>query len=431
MPALLLLAQQSTLEGPLSYQPRPSQGNGVARQRSGWLAIALALLLPLPWGTIWLLGEHLPPQWVSLLTGLAILGAAFLLSWAAEAFQMDVSQALALGLLALIAVLPEYAVDAAFAWRAARDPSYAPYAVANMTGANRLLIGLGWSAVVLVAWLRQGVRRVRLEPTNALEVSVLLAATVYSLLIPLKGTLSILDTVVLGALFAFYVWATSRAPTEEPNLVGPALALGCLPLWWRRVVVWALFLYAAGAILISAEAFAHGLVVTGVSLGVDEFLLVQWLAPLASEAPEFIVAMLFAWRLQAGAGLRTLISSKVNQWTLLIATLPLVYSLGRGELSALPLDSRQTQELLLTTAQSLFATVLVTKLALSRGEALLLFALFALQLSVPTELVRWSVSVVYLLLTALLLLRRPEARLGLARLPGAVRFSVLGGTQAK
>ena len=401
-----------------SREPRISAAAQPEPYRFGWLAIGLAALLPLPWAGIWLLGNDITPTWTSLLTGLAILGAAFLLSWAAEAFQLDVSQALALGLLALIAVLPEYAVDAAFAWQAARDPAYAPYAIANMTGANRLLIGIGWSAVVFVSWLRQGARVVRLGSGSALELTVLLAATFYSLIIPLKGSLSLLDTVVLGLLFGLYIWTTSRASVEEPHLVGPAQALGRLSVWRRRTAVAALFACSAGAIFISAEAFAHGLVETGMAMGIDEFLLVQWLAPLASEAPEFIVAVLFAWRLQASAGLRTLISSKVNQWTLLIATLPVVYSLGRGELSALPLDGRQVQELFLTTAQSLFAAVLLAKLDLSRREALLLAALFLFQLAVPTEEVRWGVSGAYLLLVALALLRSRPIRQGLSRLPG-------------
>ena len=43
--------------------------------------------------------------------GLAIVGAAFILSWAAEAAQLDISAGLAIALLAFIAVLPEYAVD--------------------------------------------------------------------------------------------------------------------------------------------------------------------------------------------------------------------------------------------------------------------------------------------------------------------------------
>jgi len=53
-----------------------------------------------------------------LFCGLGIFGAAFLLSWAAELAQLYISQNLALALLALIAVLPEYAVDMYFAWMA-------------------------------------------------------------------------------------------------------------------------------------------------------------------------------------------------------------------------------------------------------------------------------------------------------------------------
>ena len=127
-----------------------------ASARRGWLWIALACLISVPWLVVRFFTDFhaLSPTVVALLTGVAILGAAFILSWAAEAFQMDVSQALALALLSLIAVLPEYAVDVVFAWRAASDPTQAPYAVANMTGANRLLIGIGWSFVVILAWWR-------------------------------------------------------------------------------------------------------------------------------------------------------------------------------------------------------------------------------------------------------------------------------------
>ena len=46
--------------------------------------------------------------------GLAIVGAAFAISWAAETAQLDISAGLAIAILALIAVLPEYAVDFVF-----------------------------------------------------------------------------------------------------------------------------------------------------------------------------------------------------------------------------------------------------------------------------------------------------------------------------
>jgi cation:H+ antiporter len=61
---------------------------------------------------------HLSHGVEALLFGLAIVGSAFLLSWAAEVAQIDIAAGLALALLALIAVLPEYAVDFVFAWKA-------------------------------------------------------------------------------------------------------------------------------------------------------------------------------------------------------------------------------------------------------------------------------------------------------------------------
>src|SRR5437867_2489877 len=58
---------------------------------------------------------HLEPVLGAVLFGAAIVGAAFLLSWAAEAAQLDISAGLAIAVLAFIAVLPEYAVDLVFA----------------------------------------------------------------------------------------------------------------------------------------------------------------------------------------------------------------------------------------------------------------------------------------------------------------------------
>ncbi|HEV8638061.1 MAG TPA: sodium:calcium antiporter [Chloroflexota bacterium] len=383
---------------------------------AGLLPLLGAALLPAPWIAVWATGSDSNPELTSALTGLAILGAAFLLSWAAELLQLEVSQALALALLALIAVLPEYAVDAVFAFQAGRDPAVAQhgYAIANMTGANRLLIGVGWSSVVLLAWLRHGRRRVLLERSQALEMGILLAATVYALTIPFKGDLSLLDTAVLLGLFALYTWVTARLPSADPHLTGPAERVGALGRGPRRLVTVGLLLYAALAIFLAAEPFAHGLVETGQALGVDEFLLVQWLAPLASEAPEFVVALLFVWRGGAAAAMRTLVSSKVNQWTLLVATLPPVFGLGAGHLGGMPLVARQRDELWLTAAQSFFAIVLISKFELHRWEAVALLVPFLLQLGLPPGVgginVHLAFTVGYVVVGALLLLDRRRRR---------------------
>src|SRR5207253_4849754 len=137
----------------------------------------------------------------------------------------------------------------------------------------------------------------------------------------------------------------------------------------RRAAVVGLFVVAALVILACAEPFAEALVDTGRTFGISEFLLVQWLAPLASEAPELLVAGLYAWRLNTNAGLGTLISSKVNQWTLLVGTLPIVFTIASGTWSGLPIVARQRDELLLTAAQSVFAVAVLASLSLTTREA--------------------------------------------------------------
>jgi cation:H+ antiporter len=368
-----------------------------------WLALAAAFAATLPGVALQVGWLTAPDPVAALVYGLAIVGAAFLLSWAAEIFQLDVSQGLALALLALIAILPEYIVDATFAWLAAEDPTYASYAVANMTGANRLLIGIAWPLVVLLVWLRTRSPTVELEPGHGVEIVTLLAATLYAFLLPLKASISLLDLAVLGTLFALYVWRLAKAPAEPPHLMGPAERIARLAPGRRRLATAALGFSAAAAILLVAKPFAKALVVTGVTLGLDEFLLVQWLAPLASEAPEFVVVSIFAWRAAGAAALGTLVSSKVNQWTLLVGMLPLVYSVALGRPAALALTERQQEEILLTAAQSLFAVALVLDLRLSLAGAAMLFVLFMAQLVWPE--IRMEATIAYLVLSAAALFR--------------------------
>jgi cation:H+ antiporter len=237
------------------------------------------------------------------------------------------------------------------------------------------------------------------------------AATLYSFVIPLKGNISLIDTGVLVSLFAGYVYLVSRAPAEEPELVGPAQTIGALPNLPRRIVVILMFLYSAAAIFASAEPFANGLVDMGKQLGIDEYLLVQWLAPLASEAPEFTVAAILTLRGRALAAMAMLISSKVNQWTLLIGTLPLAYSISGTTLSPLPMDSRQVEEVFLTAAQSAFAISVFASMSISFREAALLAGLFSTQLLSPLVFtsedvniaVRYGYGATYLLLALLTL----------------------------
>jgi cation:H+ antiporter len=394
----------------------------------------LAALATVPGVFVSLAGLHPSPPVAAVVFGVAIVGAAFLLAWAAEAAQVDISAGLAVAVLALIAVLPEYAVDFVFTARGGEavaaygtvckapgeETSACSLALANMTGANRILVGVGWALVVVIAWRRMRRRgdppavanRITLGRPDAVPLAFLAIASLYCLVLPFKRTLSLADTIVLLAVFITYSWRVSRAPAGDPDLIGPSAWIGGLPRRPRRLTVIGMFVAAAAVILLTAEHFAESLVQTGAELGISEFLLVQWLAPLASEAPELLVAGLYAWRLHTTEALGALVSSKVNQWTLLVGTLPIVFAVSSGGWSGLPIEPSQREELLLTAAQSLLAVSLLVGRTLTLRAAMLLLGLFlgqfVLSAAVPSswrgrELV--ALSIVYLVLAALTVFR--------------------------
>jgi cation:H+ antiporter len=370
-----------------------------------WLLVGVTAALAAPGPIVRLSGVEIGSGAEVAISGAAILAAAFLLTWISEAAERDVSRGLALALIALIAVLPEYAVGLFFAWTAPGTPENAHFVTANMTGANRLLVGFAWPTLVFIFWLRTKKTTLSVRGDTSLGLIALGAATLYSFSIPIRGHLSLLDTAVLMSLFAGYMYFVSRAPSAEPELVGPAHTIGTLPAVPRRAIIALLFLYAAGVVFASAEPFANGLVDLGRERGINEFLLVQWLAPLASEAPEFIIAAILAARGKALAGMVMLISSKINQWTLLIGTLPLAYSISGRTLSPLPMDSRQAEEVLLTAAQSAFAVAIFASLSISMLEAGFLLALFSTQLALTDQTIRYGFSAAYIALAAVALIR--------------------------
>jgi cation:H+ antiporter len=145
-------------------------------------------------------------------------------------------------------------------------------------------------------------------------------------------------------------------------------------------------------------------------------VLVQWLAPLASESPEFIVAILFALRANPGASLGTLLSSKVNQWTLLVGMLPLVYMFSAGRLTPMHMDQRQVEEMLLTSAQSVFAVAVLINLSFSLMEAGILFVLFTTQLLIPDPTFRYFFSFLYIALTIGIFVWNKDSRKSLVAL---------------
>jgi cation:H+ antiporter len=370
-----------------------------------WLQIGFVMLFALPGPILHGLelfgGYHhgLSSELEAVVYGISILAAATILVWASEVAEQLVSATLALAILAIIAVLPEYAVDLYFAWTAPDNPENAGFALANMTGANRLLVGFAWPLIFFIFWLKERKHDLHVGEESSIGLIFLGVATIYSFSIPLRGHLSLIDSVVLISLFVVYLILSSRAPPrEEAELVGPAQAIDALPRRGKWIAIIGLFAFSAGAVFASAEPFANALVHSGESLGIDEFILVQWVAPLASEAPEFILAALLALRGRAIAAMTLLISSKVNQWTLLVGSLPLAYAISGQSLDPLPMDSRQVEEVFLTAGQSLFAVAILMSLSLNAREAALMFLLFIGQLFFPQPEIRWAFGILYVVL---------------------------------
>ena len=137
--------------------------------------VAAAIFVMLPGLVLRLYGAHLSPPIDALFAGLAILGAGFMLSWGVEAAEEHVSRGLALAALALITVLPEFVIDFYYAFRAGNQlgSEYVQFAAANMTGANRLLVGVAWPLIVLLYRWKSGKRSVELHPDNAIEITYL------------------------------------------------------------------------------------------------------------------------------------------------------------------------------------------------------------------------------------------------------------------
>lgn len=358
--------------------------------------VALAMVATIPGLVMRLAGVHTTPVLDTLIFGMVLLAAGFMLSWSAETAEEHVSQGVAMALLALVTILPEAAVDMYFSFQAGQHPGtdYVQFAAANMTGANRLLIGTAWPLIVVLYWWRSGKRAVELRRENSVEIAFLGLGSIYSFVIVLKGQIDLVDTGALVIIYAAYLWRLGKLPRPESRSmvgstagdddddieVGPAAELARLPKRRQYTIMTLLAIVAGAAILFIAEPFAESLLETGTVLGINKFLLIQWVSPLAGEAPEIIITILFVLALRPTSAFGALVSDKINQWTLLVGAIPLFFSLGAGTLGVLPLDARQHEEFFLTAAQSIFAIALLLRLRLSLGSALALLGLFAGQL---------------------------------------------------
>jgi cation:H+ antiporter len=345
----------------------------------------------------------------SLWTFPSMLLSAFLVAWGAEAAQFLISQGLALAALAWLQTLPEFAVEAVIAWDAGKDPTRAHLAIANLTGAIRLLIGLGWPMIFFVAAFfgreaKPGLPEIVLEREHAVEVMGLAPPLLYFVVIYLKRSISVVDAAVLLALYVAYLWVLWQCPphAEEELDEAPAVSRWAYRLGGRRrtAAIAGLFLLGGVLLFLTAHPFLESMLGVAALLGVSEFVLVQWVAPFLSEFPEKLSAFYWARRVtKAPMALMNMASSNINQWTVLAAMIPLVYgwssaAAGHGW-RPFRFDGEQQVEIGLTVAQSILAMLLLCNMRFNWFDAASLFVLWAVQFSVPH--LREEVTVLYLL----------------------------------
>ncbi len=336
---------------------------------------------------------------LELWTFVAILLSAFIIGWAAEAAQTFMPQALALSILAWLQTLPEFAVEASIAWHQQTD-----LMIANLTGSLRLLVGLGWPMIFFVQFFFQGMRKkkfihtIDLEDEHFVSVFFLFFSVLYFVYVVIKGSLSCVDSVFLILLYVVYLFLITRFPAHEtetpedlPWIAQKIVVLNPFP---KISAVCFLFLLGGITLYYTVHPFIETLQRWSVNLGISTFVFVQWIAPFLSEFPEKVSA--FNWARQknkASMAIMNMVSSNINQWTMLAAMIPLVFNLSLGKFEPIYFTTLHSSELWLTVAQSILAGILLLDLRFSFWDALMIFILWAVQFAFAS--LREEVTLIY------------------------------------
>jgi cation:H+ antiporter len=327
---------------------------------------------------------HQTGPWTILWTAPAILISSLMIAWAAESSQFFIAQGFALAILAWLQTLPEFAIEAVLAWK-----QQLPLLMANLTGALRLLTGIGWPVIYITAAVanrRKGngpLRSIRLRDHHSVEVVGLLLPLAYIGVILLKDSITIIDAAILIAIYGAYLAILRKLPSEDPESIDEletvprAIVTASRPV--RIASIAGLFIAGGVLIFYTAEPFLGSLLSIATAFGVPSFIFIQWIAPIVSEFPEMASTIYFARTVdRAPMALMNMVSSNINQWTLLVAMLPIVYSIAVGHTAAIPLNPEQHTELLLTFAQALVGLVFLINMDLAWWEASALLVLFAI-----------------------------------------------------
>jgi len=346
----------------------------------------------------------------------AVIAASLLIAWAAEASEFSISKGLALAIVAIVQTIPEYFVEGTIAWKAGKDPLiWVPNVIANFTGANRLLTGLGWPLILFTLIIQKrrngqaGPTSIALRKEQSVELVFMLGSSLYYMFVIIRGEISLLDSLILGLTFLGYMWLLYRLPADkdrpEEILEGPSQALVNVKSIPRRVIaIVGLFLFAALTFVFVTDSFVESIrkiaddFLVGLLGSGAVFFSIQWIAPVLSEFPEKVTAFNWARTIRlAPTALLNFISSAVNELTALVALVPIVFVISSGATGGIPVGQHDV-EIFLTMAQSLYACAALLDLEYNISNATILFALWIVSTAIVE--VRLVVGIVFLILAA-------------------------------
>jgi len=361
-----------------------------------------------------------PNYTVAFFTFGAVIAASLLIAWAAEASEFSISKGLALALVAIVQTIPEYFVEGTIAWKAGKDPlgctvdCWIPNVIANFTGANRLLTGLGWPLILFTVMIQKrrkgqtGPTSIALHKEQSVELVFMIGSSLYYVFVMVRGEMSLLDSLILGAAFVGYMWLLFRLPTDKNGpdevLEGPPRALmEVKPLVRRLAAIVGLFVFAALTFVFVTDAFVESIRTIAVSLLVPllgsgaVFFSIQWIAPVLSEFPEKVSAFNWARTIRlAPTALLNFMSSSVNELTALVALIPIVFVISSGSLTGTIPIGQHDVEIFLTMAQSLYACAALLDLEYDVSNATVLFVLWAVSTAIVET--RLLVGIIFLIL---------------------------------
>jgi cation:H+ antiporter len=351
---------------------------------------------------------------VAFVTFGAVIAASLLIAWAAEASEFTISKGLALALVAIVQTIPEYFVEGTIAWKAGKEPLiWVPNVIANFTGANRLLTGLGWPLILFTVMIQKrrsgqaGPTSIALRKEQSVELVFMLGSSLYYTFVIIRGEVSLLDSLVLGLTFVGYMWLLFRLPADsdkpEEILEGPSQALVSVKSIPRRVIaIVGLFIFAALTFVLVTDAFVESIRTIADSFLIGllgsgaVFFSIQWIAPVLSEFPEKVTAFNWARTIRlAPTALLNFISSAVNELTALVALVPIVFVVSSGTTGGVPVGQHDV-EIFLTMAQSLYACSVLLDLEFNASNAIILFVLWVVSTAIVE--IRLVVGITFLIL---------------------------------